>query len=75
MKFSLNSEKKIEAYQNVLVEYETQLLLRLEIFGMNPEEFDENKFVPREGSTIDADIANLILKIKEIKQKIEEISQ
>ena len=75
MKFSLSIEKKIEAYQSILFEYEKQLLMRLEIFGMNPEEFDEDNFAPREGSTVDADIANLILKIKEIKQKIEEISQ
>ncbi len=74
MKFSLNSEKKIEAYQSVLFEYEKQLILRLEIAGLNPEDFDEDTFSPRDGSTLDNDIYNLILKVKETKQKISEIN-
>ena len=73
MQFSLNLEKKIEAYQSVLFEYEKQLLLRLEISGVNPETFEEDTFIPREDNTLDNDIYNLILKVKETKQKIAEI--
>lgn len=70
MKFSLSSEQKKEAYQNVKKELEKTLILRLTILGIDPEKFDEKTFTPNPHSTAEKDIESFILKIKEIEDKI-----
>ena len=70
MKFNLSSEEKKEAYQSVKNELEKTLILRLSILGIDPEEFDEENFIPAENSTAENDISDIINKIKEIDNKI-----
>jgi hypothetical protein len=70
MKFNLSSEEKKEAYQSVKNELEKTLILRLSILGIDPEEFDEENFIPAENSTAQNDISDIINKIKEIDNKI-----
>ena len=70
MQFNLSSEEKKEAYQSVKAELEKALILRLSILGMDPEEFDEESFIPAENSTAQKDIYDIICKIKDIDIKI-----
>ena len=70
MQFSLSSEEKKEAYQLVKVELEKALILRLSALGIDPEEFDEENFIPAENSTAQKDIYDIILKVKDIDNKI-----
>ena len=70
MKFNLSSEEIKEAYSLVKSELEKSLILRLSILGINPEEFDEENFIPVENSTAQSDISDIINKIKEIDNKI-----
>lgn len=70
MKFNLSSEEIKEAYSLVKSELEKSLILRLSILGINPEEFDEENFIPAENSTAQSDISDIINKIKEIDNKI-----
>jgi hypothetical protein len=70
MQFSLSSEEKKEAYQLVKIELEKALILRLSALGIDPEEFDEENFIPAENSTAQKDIYDIIFKIKDIDNKI-----
>jgi hypothetical protein len=70
MRFSLSSEQKKEAYQLVKAELEKALILRLSILEIDPEEFDEDSFIPAENSTAEKDIYDIIYKIKDIDSKI-----
>jgi len=70
MKFNLSSEEKKEAYQSVKNELEKTLILRLSILGIDPEQFDEENFIPAKNSTAQNDISDIINKIKEIDNKI-----
>lgn len=70
MQFNLSSEEKKEAYQLVKIELEKALILRLSILEINPEEFDENAFIPTENSTAENDIYDILCKIKDIDTKI-----
>lgn len=70
MQFSLSSEEKKEAYQLVKIELEKALILRLSALGIDPEEFDEENFIPAENSTAQKDIYDIILKVKDIDNKI-----
>jgi hypothetical protein len=73
MEFSLDKEKKIEAYKSVLLNLENGIILRLGVLGIDPDTFDENQFVPREDSTAENDIYKILSRIKKIKDKIKEI--
>jgi hypothetical protein len=73
MKFNLKPEEKIAAYHFTRSEIEKNLFLRLTIAGFNPDEFNEETFVPDSDSTVQNDIYLLIAKIKELSAKIEEI--
>lgn len=73
MKFNITDEKKKEAFQHVIFELEKELMLRLYVLNIDPEDFDENSFQPREDSTAEKDIYNLILKIKNITEKMNSI--
>jgi hypothetical protein len=70
MKFNLSLEQKKQAYENVKTEFEKALILRLSILEIDPEEFDENAFIPDENSTAQKDIYDIISKIKDIENKI-----
>lgn len=70
MRFSLSSEQKKEAYESVKAEFEKTLILRLSILEIDPEEFDEDSFIPAENSTAQKDIYDIIHKIKDIDNKI-----
>lgn len=70
MQFSLSSEEKKQAYQLVKAEFEKALILRLSILEIDPEEFDEDNFIPAENSTAQKDIYDIISKIKDIDNKI-----
>jgi hypothetical protein len=70
MRFSLSSEQKKEAYESVKAEFEKALILRLSILEIDPEEFDEDNFIPAENSTAQKDIYDIICKIKDIDNKI-----
>jgi hypothetical protein len=70
MQFSLSSEEKKEAYESVKAELEKALILRLSILEIDPENFDEDSFVPAENSTAQKDIYNIICKIKDTDNKI-----
>jgi hypothetical protein len=70
MQFSLSSEEKKEAYESVKIELEKALILRLTILEIDPEEFDEESFIPAENSTAQNDIYDIICKIKDIDNKI-----
>lgn len=70
MKFNITGEKKKEAYEHVIFQLEKELLLRLFVLNIDPDDFDETNFQPKEDSTAEKDIYNLILKIKDIKEKI-----
>jgi hypothetical protein len=70
MQFNLSSEEKKEAYQLVKIELEKALILRLSILDIDPEEFDEDGFIPTENSTAQKDIYDIICKIKDIDNKI-----
>lgn len=70
MQFSLNTEQKLKAYNEALKDLENGLILRLEVLGINSDEFDEETFVPLESSTAQQDIHSIINRIKKIKQKI-----
>jgi hypothetical protein len=70
MRFSLSSEEKKQAYQLVKAEFEKSLILRLSILEIDPEEFDEDNFIPAENSTAQKDIYDIICKIKDIDNKI-----
>lgn len=73
MKFSLsNSDKKL-AYTQVKNELEKSLILRLTVLGIDPEKFDDTAFIPDQNSTAQKDIYDIILKIKEIDKKIEQL--
>jgi hypothetical protein len=70
MKFNLSSEEKKQSYQLVKIELEKTLILRLSILNIDPEEFDEESFVPAENSTAQNDIYDILCKIKDIDIKI-----
>lgn len=70
MKFSLSVEQKRQAYESVKQELEKSLILRLSILNIDPENFNEDTFVPDENSTAQKDIYDLICKIKDIDNKI-----
>ena len=70
MKFNLSLEEKHQAYQTVKTELEKYLIVRLSVLGIDPEEFDEDAFVPAENSTAENDIYDIICKIKDIDIKI-----
>ena len=70
MQFSLSSEEKKQAYQTVKSELEKALILRLSVLGFDPEEFDEESFIPAENSTAQNDIYDIICKIKDIDIKM-----
>lgn len=70
MKFNLSSEEKKQSYQLVKIELEKALILRLSILNIDPEEFDEESFIPAENSTSQNDIYDIICKIKDIDNKI-----
>jgi len=73
MKFNITDEKKKEAFQYVIFELEKELMLRLYVLNINPEDFDEDTFQPREDSTAEKDLYNLIIKIKDITEKMNSI--
>jgi hypothetical protein len=73
MQFNLSPEKKIEAYQSVLNTLESGLILRLGVLGIDPDEFDEESFLPSEDSTAENDIYKIVCRIKEVRQKIADI--
>ncbi len=70
MKFNLSLEEKQQAYQTVKTELEKYLIVRLSVLGIDPEEFDEDSFIPAENSTAEKDIYDIICKIKDIDSKI-----
>jgi hypothetical protein len=70
MKFNLSLQQKKQAYENVKTEFEKALILRLSMLDIDPEEFDENSFIPDENSTAQKDIYDIICKIKDIENKI-----
>lgn len=73
MKFNISGEQKKEAYQFVLNELEKELMLRLYVLNIDPDLFDENSFIPNENSTAEKDLYNLIIKIKDITEKMNSI--
>lgn len=74
MQFQLSSEQKIEAYNLVKSELEKSLILRLSILQIDPEEFDEESFLPSDPDNFaENDIFNIINRIKEINNKISQL--
>lgn len=74
MQFSLTKDQKLKAYNEALLDLENGLILRLGVLGFDVDEFDEDNFVPDENSTAQQDIFMIIVRIKKIKQKIEELN-
>ena len=73
MKFNLSGEQKKEAYQFILAELEKELILRLYVLNIDPDLFDENSFIPNQDSTAEKDLYNLVVKIKDITEKMNSI--
>lgn len=73
MQFSLNAEQKLKAYNEALRDLENGLILRLEVLGIDSDQFDEESFIPLESSTAQQDIYLILDRIKKIKQKISEL--
>lgn len=73
MKFSLTKEEKIKVYNDIRVELQKNLIVRLNILGIDPENFDEDTYIPDESSSAQKSIYNLIQQIKQTDLKIEAI--
>lgn len=73
MKFSLSKEEKIKVYNDVRIELQKNLIVRLNILGIDPDTFDEHSFFPDENSSAQKSVYNLIQQIKETNLKIEAI--
>lgn len=73
MKFSLTKEEKIKLYNDVRIELYKNLLVRLNILGIDPDTFDEDLFIPNENSSSQTAVQNLVEKIKEIDKKMKQV--
>lgn len=73
MKFTLSKEEKIKVYNDVRIELQKNIILRLNILDYDVDTFDEDSFVPNEDSAAQISLYNLIQKLKETNQKIEQI--
>lgn len=73
MKFSLTKEEKIKVYNDVMVELQKNIIVRLNILGIDPDSFDESAFDPKENSSAEQALYNLIQKLKETEAKIKAI--
>jgi len=73
LKFSLTKEEKIKLYNDVRIELYKNLLVRLNILGIDPDTFDEDLFIPNENSSSQTAVQNLVEKIKEIDKKMKQV--
>lgn len=73
MKFSLTKEEKIKVYNDVRIELQKNLIVRLNILGIDPDTFDEDSFFPDENSSAQKSVYNLIQQIRQTNLKIEAI--
>lgn len=73
MKFSLTKEEKIKVYNDVRVELQKNIIVRLNILGVDPDIFDEESFQPSENNSAEEALFNLIQKLKETEEKIKAI--
>lgn len=73
MKFSLTKEEKIKVYNDVRVELQKNIIVRLNILGIDPDIFDEESFQPSENNSAEEALFNLIQKLKETEEKIKAI--
>ena len=73
LKFTLSKEEKIKVYNDVRIELQKNIILRLNILDYDVDTFDEDSFVPNEDSAAQISLYNLIQKLKETNQKIEQI--
>lgn len=73
MKFSLTKEEKIKVYNDVRVDLQKNIIVRLNILGIDPDSFDEESFQPSENSSAQEALYNLIQKLKETEEKIKAI--
>lgn len=73
MKFTLSKEEKIKVYNDVRVELQKNIIVRLNLLNYDIDTFDEDSFVPNENSAAQINLYNLIQKLKDTNQKIEQI--
>jgi len=73
LKFTLSKEEKIKVYNDVRVELQKNIIVRLNLLNYDIDTFDEDSFVPNENSAAQINLYNLIQKLKDTNQKIEQI--
>lgn len=60
-------------YNDVRVELQKNIIVRLNILGIDPDIFDEESFQPSENNSAEEALFNLIQKLKETEEKIKAI--
>lgn len=69
MDFILNKEEKIKAIDFAIKEFEKQLIVRLTLAEIDFDTFDSETFEPKENSSLDQSIFEIIKKISFLKEK------
>ena len=73
MKFSLSNEEMKLAIENTVKDLEKNLILRLSAIGIDFEEFDPNSFIFNDESAAHDGIKKLIIRIENLKVKLENL--
>lgn len=70
MKFTLSEEEVKNATLNAVKQLEKELILRLAAGGIDIDSFDPDTFIFNSDSGIHSGIEDILLKIKNLKEKL-----